>query len=96
LTGDIHAITAANNLLGTCSLSIFKDRIVHLYPGFSAAAVDARIFHEATQSDKVSFERYQLFINVYQHYAGPLQPFGPHQERQTGICTPHVQTSQET
>ncbi|OBZ69070.1 C-1-tetrahydrofolate synthase, cytoplasmic [Grifola frondosa] len=32
LTGDIHAITAANNLL--------------------AAALDARIFHEATQSDK--------------------------------------------
>ena len=33
LTGDIHAITAANNLV--------------------AAAVDARILHEATQSDKV-------------------------------------------
>lgn len=33
LTGDIHAVTAANNLL--------------------AAALDARIFHEATQSDKV-------------------------------------------
>ncbi len=33
LTGDIHAITAANNLV--------------------AAAVDARMFHEATQSDKV-------------------------------------------
>ncbi len=33
LTGDIHAVTAANNLL--------------------AAALDARMFHEATQSDKV-------------------------------------------
>lgn len=33
MTGDIHAITAANNLV--------------------AAAIDARIFHEATQSDKV-------------------------------------------
>lgn len=33
LTGDIHAITAANNLV--------------------AAAIDARIFHEATQSDQV-------------------------------------------
>ncbi len=33
LTGDIHAITAANNLV--------------------AAAVDARMFHEAAQSDKV-------------------------------------------
>lgn len=34
LTGDIHAITAANNLV--------------------AAAIDARILHESTQSDKVS------------------------------------------
>lgn len=33
LTGDIHAITAANNLV--------------------AAAIDARMFHEATQTDKV-------------------------------------------
>ncbi|KAJ1679671.1 tetrahydrofolate synthase, partial [Spiromyces aspiralis] len=37
LTGDIHAITAANNLL--------------------AAAIDARRFHEATQSDKALFNR---------------------------------------
>lgn len=36
LTGDIHAITAANNLL--------------------AAQIDARIFHEATQSDAVRKE----------------------------------------
>jgi formyltetrahydrofolate synthetase len=35
LTGDIHAITAANNLL--------------------AAAIDARIFHEASQSDEKLF-----------------------------------------
>ena len=35
LTGDIHAITAANNLL--------------------AAAIDARIFHESTQSDEKLF-----------------------------------------
>lgn len=35
LTGDIHAITAANNLL--------------------AAAIDARIFHEATQKDEALF-----------------------------------------
>ena len=33
LTGDIHAVTAANNLL--------------------AAQIDARIFHEKSQSDKV-------------------------------------------
>lgn len=37
LTGDIHAITAANNLL--------------------AAAIDARMFHEATQSDDALFNR---------------------------------------
>jgi hypothetical protein len=37
LTGDIHAITAANNLL--------------------AAAIDARIFHEATQTDEALFKR---------------------------------------
>lgn len=33
MTGDIHAITAANNLV--------------------AAAIDARVFHEATQKDEV-------------------------------------------
>lgn len=37
LTGDIHAITAANNLI--------------------AAAIDARCFHEATQSDNALFTR---------------------------------------
>ncbi|KAG5642951.1 hypothetical protein DXG03_001832 [Asterophora parasitica] len=37
LTGDIHAVVAANNLL--------------------AAALDARIFHEATQSDKALYSR---------------------------------------
>lgn len=37
LTGDIHAITASNNLL--------------------AASIDARIFHEASQSDKALFNR---------------------------------------
>lgn len=37
LTGDIHAITAANNLL--------------------AAAIDARVFHESSQSDKSLFNR---------------------------------------
>ena len=37
LTGDIHAITAANNLL--------------------AAAIDARMFHESTQSDKALWNR---------------------------------------
>ncbi|KAI0797666.1 C-1-tetrahydrofolate synthase [Abortiporus biennis] len=37
LTGDIHAVTAANNLL--------------------AAALDARMFHESTQSDKALYNR---------------------------------------
>lgn len=37
LTGDNHAVTAANNLL--------------------AAAIDTRMFHEATQSDKALYDR---------------------------------------
>jgi formyltetrahydrofolate synthetase len=37
LTGDIHAVTAANNLL--------------------AAQLDARIFHEKTQSDRSLYDR---------------------------------------
>lgn len=37
LTGDIHAVTAANNLL--------------------AAQIDARYFHEETQSDKALYDR---------------------------------------
>ena len=37
LTGDIHAITAANNLL--------------------AAAIDTRMFHESTQTDRALFDR---------------------------------------
>ncbi|CEP07759.1 hypothetical protein [Parasitella parasitica] len=37
MTGDLHAVTAANNLL--------------------AAAIDARIFHENTQTDKALFNR---------------------------------------
>ena len=38
LTGDIHAITAANNLL--------------------AAQIDARMFHEKTQSLKAFYNRF--------------------------------------
>jgi formyltetrahydrofolate synthetase len=37
LTGDIHAVSAANNLL--------------------CAAIDTRIFHENTQTDKALFDR---------------------------------------
>ena len=49
LTGDIHAIAAANNLLGkvaTGHLSLFV-----------AAAIDTRMFHEATQKDKALYNR---------------------------------------
>ncbi|KGL77367.1 C-1-tetrahydrofolate synthase, cytoplasmic, partial [Tinamus guttatus] len=43
LTGDIHAITAANNLV--------------------AAAVDARIFHELTQTDQALYNRLVPSVN---------------------------------
>ncbi|TTC73829.1 C-1-tetrahydrofolate synthase, cytoplasmic [Bagarius yarrelli] len=52
LTGDIHAITAANNLV--------------------AAAIDARIFHEATQSDKALFNRL-VPLNEGQRTFSPVQ-----------------------
>uniref|UniRef100_A0A096NVK8 formate--tetrahydrofolate ligase n=1 Tax=Papio anubis TaxID=9555 RepID=A0A096NVK8_PAPAN len=44
LTGDIHAITAANNLV--------------------AAAIDARIFHELTQTDKVGLNGVRKFSDI--------------------------------
>ncbi|XP_046692177.1 monofunctional C1-tetrahydrofolate synthase, mitochondrial isoform X1 [Silurus meridionalis] len=49
LTGDIHAITAANNLV--------------------AAAVDARILHEATQSDKALYNRLVPSVNGVRHFS---------------------------
>ncbi|XP_023657925.2 C-1-tetrahydrofolate synthase, cytoplasmic isoform X2 [Paramormyrops kingsleyae] len=52
LTGDIHAITAANNLV--------------------AAAIDARMFHEATQSDKALFNRL-VPLNDGQRMFSPIQ-----------------------
>ncbi|XP_034018166.1 monofunctional C1-tetrahydrofolate synthase, mitochondrial [Thalassophryne amazonica] len=52
LTGDIHAITAANNLL--------------------AAAVDARMLHEATQSDKALFSRLVPSVNGVRQFS-PIQ-----------------------
>ena len=45
LTGDIHAITASNNLL--------------------AAAIDARILHEKTQSDMVYISSVCLCSDVF-------------------------------
>lgn len=62
LTGDIHAITAANNLL--------------------AAAIDARMFHESTQSDQRLFEN--LFPKDKQgkrHFSVGMQ----HRKRKLGI-----------
>ncbi|XP_062857530.1 monofunctional C1-tetrahydrofolate synthase, mitochondrial [Trichomycterus rosablanca] len=52
LTGDIHAITAANNLV--------------------AAAVDARILHEATQSDKALYNRLVPSVNEVRRFS-PIQ-----------------------
>ncbi|CAJ1078473.1 monofunctional C1-tetrahydrofolate synthase%2C mitochondrial isoform X2 [Xyrichtys novacula] len=52
LTGDIHAITAANNLL--------------------AAAIDARMLHEATQSDKALFNRLVPLVNGVRRFS-PIQ-----------------------
>uniref|UniRef100_A0A8C3TFH9 formate--tetrahydrofolate ligase n=1 Tax=Chelydra serpentina TaxID=8475 RepID=A0A8C3TFH9_CHESE len=49
LTGDIHAITAANNLL--------------------AAAVDARILHESTQSDKALYNRLVPVVNGVREFS---------------------------
>uniref|UniRef100_A0A8C0GZV7 formate--tetrahydrofolate ligase n=1 Tax=Chelonoidis abingdonii TaxID=106734 RepID=A0A8C0GZV7_CHEAB len=49
LTGDIHAITAANNLL--------------------AAAVDARILHESTQSDKALYNRLVPIVNGVREFS---------------------------
>ncbi|XP_055005306.1 monofunctional C1-tetrahydrofolate synthase, mitochondrial isoform X2 [Boleophthalmus pectinirostris] len=52
LTGDIHAITAANNLV--------------------AAAIDARMLHEATQSDKALYKRLVPSVNGVQKFS-PIQ-----------------------
>ncbi|XP_078261675.1 monofunctional C1-tetrahydrofolate synthase, mitochondrial isoform X2 [Rhinoraja longicauda] len=49
LTGDIHAITAANNLL--------------------AAAIDARMLHEATQSDQALYNRLVPNVNGARHFS---------------------------
>ncbi|XP_055218005.1 C-1-tetrahydrofolate synthase, cytoplasmic isoform X3 [Gorilla gorilla gorilla] len=49
LTGDIHAITAANNLV--------------------AAAIDARIFHELTQTDKALFNRLVPSVNGVRRFS---------------------------
>ncbi|XP_066103984.1 monofunctional C1-tetrahydrofolate synthase, mitochondrial [Saccopteryx bilineata] len=49
LTGDIHAITAANNLL--------------------AAAIDARILHENTQTDKALYNRLVPTVNGVREFS---------------------------
>jgi formyltetrahydrofolate synthetase len=73
LTGDIHAITAANNLL--------------------AAAIDARMFHESTQSDQRLFEN--LFPKDKQgkrHFSVGMQ----HRKRKLGIETDDPDQMTET
>jgi len=58
LTGDIHAVSAANNLLGLFSLSGLSLPSCSVADSvFPAAAIDARMFHEATQSDKALYNR---------------------------------------
>jgi methylenetetrahydrofolate dehydrogenase (NADP+)/methenyltetrahydrofolate cyclohydrolase/formyltetrahydrofolate synthetase len=52
LTGDIHAVTAANNLL--------------------SAQLDARIFHEATQTDQALFDRLVPTVNGARKFS-PIQ-----------------------
>ncbi|KAL0967781.1 hypothetical protein UPYG_G00256820 [Umbra pygmaea] len=52
LTGDIHAITAANNLV--------------------AAAIDARMLHEATQTDKALYSRLVPSVNGVRRFS-PIQ-----------------------
>lgn len=52
LTGDIHAITAANNLV--------------------AAAIDARMLHEATQTDKSLYKRLVPSVNGVRKFS-PIQ-----------------------
>jgi methylenetetrahydrofolate dehydrogenase (NADP+)/methenyltetrahydrofolate cyclohydrolase/formyltetrahydrofolate synthetase len=63
LTGDIHAVTAANNLL--------------------AAALDARIFHEATQTDDVRSSTPDLALYfTHTSFTATLQAPGTRQEGQ--------------
>ncbi|KAK4701981.1 hypothetical protein P7C70_g4241, partial [Phenoliferia sp. Uapishka_3] len=56
LTGDIHATTAANNLLGTPYGIVAWGCETHVVVP-AAAAIDARYFHESTQTDKQLFNR---------------------------------------
>lgn len=74
LTGDIHAITAANNLL--------------------AAAIDARMLHESTQSDD------RLFANLFPKNKKGKRSFSvgmQHRKNKLGIVTddPDLMTAEE-
>lgn len=53
LTGDIHAVTAANNLL--------------------AAAIDARVFHESTQTDQALFDRLCPSVKGERHFSAVMR-----------------------
>jgi len=74
LTGDIHAITAANNLL--------------------AAAIDARMLHESSQTDD------RLFANLFPKDKSGIRHFSvgmQHRKKKLGIITddPDLMTAEE-
>ena len=74
LTGDIHAITAANNLL--------------------AAAIDARMLHETSQTDD------RLFVNLFPKDKKGKRSFSVgmlHRKNKLGITTddPDLMTTEE-
>ncbi|ELW70832.1 C-1-tetrahydrofolate synthase, cytoplasmic [Tupaia chinensis] len=74
LTGDIHAITAANNLV--------------------AAAIDARMFHELTQTDKALFNRLVPSVNGVRKFSDiqirRLQRLGIHKTDPTTLTDEEI------
>lgn len=96
LTGDIHATTAANNLLGKSISDVLPDRVADC--SSSAAAIDARYFHESSQTDKVSPKSVDTPRDPNSSVPFPpatLQPSLPRQEGQAYVRPPHVQASGE-
>jgi formyltetrahydrofolate synthetase len=71
LTGDIHAISAANNLL--------------------AAAIEARMFHEASQKDEALFRCVDvcgIFVDTVTLGGGRAMTHGP-----GVVCASHLHPS---
>lgn len=64
LTGDIHAIAAANNLLGKYLIQFPEVNRICL-----AAAIDTRIFHESTQKDKALYNRLVPVVKGQREFA---------------------------